>query len=109
MLVLGVVLSVLGLVCDGIAGLILLPRIFVTDEELNLLAELPIEQSTSHMTGAVTRATLPVAVTDVKRLIEYRKRYIEARQQEKRNGRFGLAFLVAGSFLQVVGVILTLF
>jgi len=105
---LGAILSILGLICDAIAGLVLLPKIFVTEGELDLLAELPIEQSTSHMTGAVTHVTLPVAVTDVIKLNEYRRRYIDARKEERKNGRIGLGFLVAGSVLQVLGVILAL-
>lgn len=108
MLVLSAIFSILGLICDAIAGLVLLPKIFITDQELDLLAELPIEPSTSHMTGEVSRATLPVAVTDVGKINEYRKRYIEARREERRNGKIGLGFLVAGSFLQVLGVILVL-
>jgi hypothetical protein len=80
MLVLSAVFSILGLICDAIAGLVLLPKIFITDQELDLLAELPIEPSTSHMTGEVSRATLPVAVTDVTKMNEYRKGYIEARK-----------------------------
>ena len=108
MLVLSAVFSILGLICDAIAGLILLPKIFITDQELNLLAELPIEPSTSHGTGEFSRVTLAVAVTDVTRINEYRKKYIEARKQERRNGRVGLGFLVAGSFLQVLRVILAL-
>ena len=108
MLVLSAVFSILGLICDAIAGLVLLPKIFITDRELDLLAELPIEPSTSHMTGKVSRATLPVAVTDVTKINEYRKGYIEARKEERRSGKIGLWFLVAGSFLQVLGIILTL-
>jgi hypothetical protein len=108
MLVLSAIFSILGLVCDAIAGLVLLPKIFITDQELNLVAELPIEPSTSHMTGEVSRATLPVAVTDVTKIDEYRKKYIEARKEERKNGKIGLGFLVAGSFLQVLGVILAL-
>jgi len=105
---LGAILSILGLICDAVAGLVLLPKIFITDEELNLLAGLPIEPSTTHMTGKVTCATLSVAVTDVTKLNEYQGRYIEARKEERRNGRIGLGFLVAGSFLQASGVILAM-
>jgi hypothetical protein len=49
---------------------------------------------------------LPVAVTDVTKLNEYRENYIAARKEEKRKGGIGLWFLVAGSFLQFLGVIL---
>ena len=105
MLILSASLSVLGLIFDAVAGLILLPKIFITDKELDLLAELPLEPSTSHMTGEITGAILPVAVTDVGKINEYRKRYIKARKEERRNGRIGLGFLVAGSFLQAVGVL----
>ena len=108
MLVLSAIVSILGLICDAIAGLVLLPKIFVTDQELSLLAELPIEPLTSHMTGEVSGAKLSVAGTDVTKMNEYRKKYIEARKEERRDGRIGLGFLVAGSFLQVLGIILAL-
>ena len=104
--VLSTILSILGLICDLIAGVVLLPKIFITDEELDLLAELPIEPSTSHTRGETTRVILPVAVTDVTKLNEYRENYIAARKEEKRKGGIGLWFLVAGSFLQFLGVIL---
>jgi hypothetical protein len=60
------------------------------------------------MTGEITRKTLSVAVTDVEKINDYRGRYIEARQEERKNGRIGLGFLVAGSFLQAAGVITAL-
>ena len=107
MLELEIVASVLGLILVLVAGLILLPKIFVTDEELTILSELPIEQSTSSMTGAKSHQNLPVAVTDVIKLIEYRDRFIEARKEEKKKGIIGLYTLVAGSVLQVSGIILT--
>jgi len=36
MLVLSAIFSILGLIFDAIAGLVLLPKIFITDQELNL-------------------------------------------------------------------------
>jgi len=105
---LSAILSILGLICDAVASSILLPRIFITDDELRLLAELPLEPSTSHMTGELSGKTLPVAVTDVASLSKYRSRYIDARKNERRNGRYGLGLLVAGSILQVVGIVVTL-
>jgi len=104
--VLSVIFSVLGLVLVGIAGIVVLPKIFITDEELKLLSDLPLEPSTTNMTGKITRANLPVAVTDVTKLGEYREKYIQARKDERRKGKFGLWCLVIGSFFQVLGVIL---
>jgi len=74
------------------------------DKELELLSELPIEQSTSNMTGKITRKNLPVAVTDVEKLVRYRDNYIEARKAERRNGRIGLVLLIVGSLFQLVGL-----
>ena len=48
----------------------MLPKIFIADRELDLLAELPIEPSTSHMTGEVSGAKLSVAVTGVTKMGE---------------------------------------
>ena len=106
MLVIGIVSTVLGVILVLIAGLILLPKIFITDGELDLLTEIPIEQSTSHMTGAVSGATLPVAVTDVSKLLEYRESYINARKEEREKGKRGLYCLVTGTIFQVFGAIL---
>lgn len=107
MFVFGILASVLGLIFVLVAGLILLPRIFVTDEELALLSELPIEESTTHMTGANSHLNLPVAVTDVGKLLTYRERFIEARKEERKKGTIGLYILVMGSGFQVLGVIFT--
>jgi hypothetical protein len=60
------------------------------------------------MTGKITHANLPVAVTDVAELNKYRDRYIEARKEERKNGRIGLVFLVVGSVFQALGVIIAL-
>ena len=108
MLVVGAGLSILGLIFDLIAGLILLPKIFITDREIELLAQLPIEESTTHMTGAGSRTTLPVAVTDVEKLKEYRDRYIEARRGERKHSRLGLLAFVIGFLLQLVGQVFAL-
>jgi hypothetical protein len=107
MIITSAVASILGLILVVVAGVVLLRNIFITDEELNRLAELPIEQSTTNMTGAITHANLPVAVTDVVKLLDYRKSYIEARKIERKNGRIGLWLLVIGSLLQIVGVTLS--
>jgi hypothetical protein len=101
------IVSILGLIFVFIAGCILLPKIFITDKELSFLEKLPIEPSTSHMTGAESRANLPVAVTDVDKIKEYRDRYIKARKEERAKGRIGLWFLAFGALLQIGGVILT--
>jgi len=100
-------LSVIGLVLVAVAGFVLLPSIFITDAELVALGELPLEESTSHMTGASSGRTLPVAVTDVAKLVAYRDRYIQARKEERRKGRMGLCLLGSGSALQIVGVVLS--
>lgn len=107
MLAFGIVASIFGLILVLVAGLILLPKIFVTDEELALLSELPIEQSTTNMTGVESQQNLPVAVTNVGKLLTYRERFIKARKEERKKGRMGLYLLVGGSVLQVLGVILT--
>jgi hypothetical protein len=109
MMIVGAVLSILGLVLDLVAGLILLPNIFITDQEIELLAHLPIEESTSHLTGADSNETLSVTVTDVTKLREYRDRFIEARKDERKKGKLGFGVLIIGFFLQIVGQILVLF
>lgn len=105
MIVLAVVLSVIGLMCEFVAALLLLPHILTTEKELDLLVKLPIEEATTHLTGAQSGKTLPVALTSLDRLSEYRQYYLQARKNERRKGQQGLRVLVAGSVLQMVGVL----
>lgn len=90
-----------------VAGLILLPKIFITDKELELFAELPIEESTTNLSSAVTKETLAVALTNPAKIKEYKKRYIASRKEERQKGKKGLIFLVIGSLFQTIGLILT--
>lgn len=90
-----------------VAGLILLPKIFITDKELELFAEIPIEESTTNMSSAITNQTLAVAVTDPVKIKNYKERYIAARKEERQKGKKGLIYLVIGSLFQTVGLILT--
>ena len=101
-------LSILGLFCVLSAGLVLLPKIFVPDEELNFLDELPIEPSTSHMTSEAGE-NLSVVVADVAKLDKYRKSYIGARKEEKRKEKIGLGLFVLGFIFQAFGVALSLY
>jgi len=107
MITLGVLISIIGIILLMIAGLILLPKIFIKDDELELLAELPFEESKSNTTGIQSNKNMPIVVTDSYKLIKYKTRYIEARKEERRKGKIGLYFLVAGSVMQAVGAILT--
>lgn len=106
-MVMGIASSIVGLILVLVAGLILLPKIFVTDRELDELSELPLEQSTTHMTGAESHQSLRVAVTDVQKVQAYRERFMEARKEERSKGKLGLYLLVSGSGLQALSVVLT--
>lgn len=90
-----------------IAGLILLPKIFISDKELELFAEIPIEESTTNLSSAITNQILSVAVTDPAKIRDYKERYITARKEERRKGKKGLIYLVIGSLFQTIGLILT--
>ena len=103
---LSVTLSIVGLIVEFVAGLILLKSIFITDEEIKLLAELPIEESRSHMSARNSGVQLNVAVIDSAKLSEYRDRYIQARKTERGRGRLGFGMLVVGFLLQLAGQIL---
>lgn len=106
MITLGIFSEILGLIAVLVAGIIWLPKIFVTDEELKLLGELPVELSTSNLTGEISRETLPAVVIDGEKLNEYRRRYMDARKEEREKGKNGLCLLVIGFAFQVLGVIL---
>ncbi|MBI5574530.1 MAG: hypothetical protein HY919_08310 [Elusimicrobia bacterium] len=105
-LIIGTILSIIGIIGTLIGALILLPKIFIPKEELELLSKLPVEPSTSHMTSSITHKTLPVTVTDVKVLIEYKELYIKNRKKDTEKGKKGFIFLIGGSLLQILGIII---
>jgi hypothetical protein len=102
---LGMIMSVLGLVLELAAGFVLLRYIFVEEQELTRLAELPLAPAGSHMAGAASQEPLSVALIDVAQLQAYRDEFIAARRVERYRGRWGFGLLIAGSFLQIIGVI----
>ena len=103
-----IVLSILGLGLEFIAGVILLRSIFITDEEIELLAQLPIAESGTKFTEPGSRVSLPAALIHSTKLKEYRDTYIEARKKERNHGRLGLSLLTFGFVLQLVGQALVL-
>jgi len=107
MVILGIIISSIGIILVMIAGLFLLPKIFISNEELEMLAELPFEESTTNTKGIQSQKILPIAVTDAKKIEEYKERYINARKEEREKGKLGLYFLVLGSMMQAAGLILT--
>lgn len=103
--ILGAILLIAGLFYAAIAGLILLPKILVTQEELDLLANIPVEPSTTHMTGALSGETRNVALTDIISLKTYKSAYLDARREERVKGKRGLRFIVYAFLLQVIGTL----
>lgn len=103
--ILATILLIVGLTCATVAGLFLLPKILVTQEELDLLANIPVEPSTTHMTGEESGVTRNVALTDIVSLKRYRSAYLEARREELRKGILGLRLIVAAFVLQVIGTL----
>jgi len=83
MLILGLSLSGVGLIIVAYSGYILLQNLFVSDDELNMLSELPIEPSYSGFTGTSSGKNLPAAITDPDKLNKYRDRYITERKKER--------------------------
>ena len=86
MALLGMIISVCGLVLELAAGIVLLRYIFVMEAELTRLAELPLEPSTTHVTDASGQGPLSAAVTDVTQLRAYREQFIAARRVERDRG-----------------------
>jgi hypothetical protein len=46
-----------------------------------------MEPATGHTTGAESRRTLSIVVTDAAQLTAYRQQFIDARRTERRRGR----------------------
>lgn len=102
-MLIGNTLIIVGLFLDLIAAYILLKNVFITDGEIKQLSDLPIEESTSHMTGRESGDTKPIALTDVKELADYKDRFIKERNIEKKRGQTALRILIFGFILQIVG------
>jgi len=55
-----------------------------------------------------TRKNLPVAVTDVGKIIEYRSKYINSRKEERKRGKLGFSFIACGSSLQFIALLINM-
>lgn len=78
---------------------------FITDEEIKETEEIPIDTSN-------TRVGFPpgnIIVSDPEILKNFRKNYLKARIDQRKNGKFGLMLLIFGFLFQAVVPLLKLF
>jgi len=91
-----------GLFITLLGSWLLLKGLFITDEEIKALTDLPISASGSSFTSDGPLATVP----DLKKLEDYKDLYLDLHKAERRKGRIALWFFIVGFALQVVGIIL---
>ncbi len=101
-------ISLAGLVCGIWGSFILVNHIFITDKEIEKLSAIPLEASNTNMTNKDCSKNLPVALTDVTAILDYRNMAIENRKIERGNGKKGLRWLMIGFILQAIPPIFNL-
>ena len=106
MLILGASITGIGLVLALIAALKVLPDIFITDDEIERLAKLPLAESGTRFTERGSGVNHPSALLDLAAAEEYTKRFIDARKSERSRGKTGLKLLVIGFALQLAGLVI---
>jgi len=99
------VLNVIGLSLNLVGAVRLANSIFITDEEINALSELPIDVSSTNLSPVGSNKIYPVAITDAEKLKLFRDRFIDARKKERKKGRQGLYLIIAGFLMQLLGQI----
>jgi len=95
-------LQIAGLALTLWGSVILLRGLFITDEEIKDLTDLPIFPSKSSHTNDGPLAT----VTDPKKLEDYKDLYLHLRKEERKKGRIALWLFIAGFALQLGGLVL---
>jgi hypothetical protein len=96
------VVQVVGLGLTLFGSVVLLRSLFISDEEIAKLSELPIQPSRDFGHGM----SRPFAVGDPGDLQRFRDLYIRKRRTERRSGRIALWFLIVGFAAQLAGVLL---
>ena len=99
-------LSGVGLILGLAAAVVLLRSLFITDEEIARLSELPLGESGTHLTLKDDRAPRPVALVIADAAEEYTASFIASRRGERTRGRQALALLVAAFAFQLAGLVL---
>jgi len=101
MIIAPLVLQMAGLALTLWGSVILLRGLFITDEEIKDLTDLPISPSTSSF-----ETDGPLAVTDHKKLKNYKDLFLRKRKTERKKGRTALRLFIAGFALQLGGLVL---
>lgn len=98
-------LNFLGLIASIFASYLLSKNLFISDNEIKQLSELPIEKSSTNLSTG-DGISKPVALIPPVALDEYRKSIIQRRIGDRTEGKKGFAILIAGFGLQVVALFL---
>ena len=100
-----VILTVAGLGAQLRGAFLLSRHLFVSDEEINRLVNIPIEESTSNLSGATSNLPKAAAVLDVPKFREFRDVHVRDRRNQKRIGRHALKLIMMGAVLQAIGAV----
>ncbi len=92
-------LQIAGLALTVWGSWLLLKGLFITDEEIDQLAELPIHESKHYGHGGDCFASI-----DPKKLEEYKTLYLKERKSQRKTGRIALRLFIAGFALQAMGL-----
>ena len=111
MSLIALILVVTGLGLGVWGSVILVRHLFITDEEIEELSRLPVEEANTHIStkpdNKGKQIQMAIALTDPQAIKSYRDRFIENRRSERSNCIRGLWFLVGGFVLQGLGALLS--
>ena len=101
MIIAFLVLQMAGLALTLWGSVILLRGLFITDEEIKQLSDLPISVSNASFAEG-----LPLASVNRKKLTDYKDLFLHKRKTERKKGRTALWLFIAGFALQLGGLVL---
>lgn len=94
-------LQIVGLLLTVRGSWILLRGLFITNEEIDELSNLPVRESKRYVQGGDCLAAI-----DPEELKHYRCLYLKKRKAERRSGKIALRLFIVGFALQAVGLFL---
>lgn len=103
------IFTFVGLSFNTIGTYILIKPLFLTDEEINQLSELPIEETTSNMTTKSGINSPVLAVPDFSSVKNFKSLVIKERKHARQKGINGLKCIIAGFIIQGLVILFDIF